>query len=218
MGDVAQVKRGSAGHRTAARWGRATTVVLGAGLAVGLTACAQPGGATFTPRPVQTISASAAPATSATPTPSATSATPTPTPTPTPTAKAVKATGSMAIFMEVSDALAGTCATKGSAPTITLADHSNEWYQTVDATVVLDANRKKVAGVDVAFGEDSEGFHWQLSYSAAKPARGTSAKLTASGTDWKVTGKLTAKQTRKGKSRTEVLPFTITARCAAAEW
>ncbi|MGC3992729.1 MAG: lipoprotein LpqH [Propionicimonas sp.] len=204
------------GRRPAARrWGSACAVVLGTGLAVTLAACATPASSSFTPKPIETITPSAPPTVSATPSEAPTSASATPTAT---QAKAVKATGTLAIYMTVTKKLAGTCRTVSGAPTITLADHDNEWYGTVDLTVVLDSSRSSVASIDGAFGEDSEGFTWKLGYSASDAAKGTSAALTTSGSSFTVSGKLTAKETRDGKTTTELLPYKITAKCAAGAW
>jgi hypothetical protein len=186
--------------------------VLGAGLAVSLAACTG-GGADFTPKPVVTITPSGPSKPPTSPSGPATSASPS-----TPSKPAVKATGSVAIFMTVSKAMTGTCQTVDGPPTITLADHSNDFYGTVDATVVLDGDRKQARSVDMAFGEDSEGFTWKLGYDAASPAKGTSATLSVSGTTYTVSGKLTAWETRKGKTTTEVKPFKITAKCASSNW
>lgn len=212
-GDVADQANKVAAER-AARWGRAVAVVLGTALAVSTSACTWGGSTQFTPKPVETITPSAPqkPSASPTKTPSATPTSAAPTPDP------VDATGTMAIFLTVSDALKGTCQTGDGAPTIKLADHANEWYGTVDLTVVLDAARKKVASVDGAFGKDSEGFTWKLGYNAAKPAKGTSGKLATSGNTFTVSGKLLARETRKGTTRTEVLPYKITAKCRDSKW
>ena len=184
-------------------------------MAVTLAACVQSGDSGFTPKPIETITPSA-PTTSATQTPtqSATSASP----SVTPTKPAVKASGTMSIYGEISKALTGTCQTVDGAPTITLADHANEFYKKVDLTAVLDATKKTAASVDVAFAEDSEGFAWTLSYSAAQPVAGTSAKVRVSGSTYTISGKLQAKETRKSKTITEVLPFTIVAKCAGTDW
>lgn len=194
------------------RWGRAAAATLGTGLAVSLAACATASPA-FTPKPVVTVSPSAPPKPSS-PTTSASS----PTPAASATKASVKATGRLALFMPVTTALAGTCRTAGGASTITLADHKNDFYQTVDATVVLDAARKSVRSVDVAFGEDTEGFTWKLEYRSSKPVKGTSAKLATSGRTHTVSGKLRAVERRGDDTRTEVLPFKLVAKCAAADW
>ncbi len=214
MGGVADHDLRSARRRTAARWGRATAVVLGAGLAVSLAACTDPGGPDFTPKPIETITPSA-PATSASPTEAATSATPSTTPT---VREGVKATGSMSIYGAVSKALKGTCQTADGGPTITMADHANDFYGKVDTLVVLSPAKKSVVAVETTFEEDSEGFTWELTYASADPVAGTSAKVSTSGTTYTISGKLQSKETRKGKTRTEILPFTIVAKCAGADW
>lgn len=212
-GVAAGMRGGAVG--AGARWARAGGVVLATGLVVSLAACSPTEPGDRTPRPVETITASAAPEPSASPTVSATPTTPSPTPS---TAEPVDATGSMAIFAPVSEALAGTCSTTDAGPTISLSDPDNEFYRSVDVTVVLDADRAGVASVAVEFEEDSEGFHWELSYDASDPAKGTSGKLAVSGRTYTVSGKLTAEETRKGKTRTEVLPYRIVARCASRQW
>jgi hypothetical protein len=177
---------------------------------VSLAACVQ---ADFTPKPIQTITPSSPP-TSAAPTGSTNSATP----SETPSNAGVKATGSMAIFGEVSKALTGTCATGDSGPTIMLADNNNDFYGKVEATLVLDAAKKDLVGVTASFAEDSEGFAWELAYSSSETVKGTSAKLSTSGSTYTASGKLQSKETRKGKTRTEILPFTIVAKCAGTNW
>jgi hypothetical protein len=190
-------------------------VVLGAGVVVGLTACAS-GGPGFSPKPIETVTPAVPPKTS--PGTASASTTPSTSPSSTPTQPAVKATGSMALFGTVTKALSGTCRTVDGAPTIKLSDHSNEFYGTVDATLVLKPGKAAITSVDAAFGEDTEGFTWKLSYSAASPAAGTSAKLVGSGNTYTVSGKLKAEETRKGKTIEEVLPFKVVAKCAGAEW
>ncbi len=178
-----------------------------------LAACVQAGGSDFTPKPIQTITPSSPP-TSAAPTGSTNSATP----SETPSNAGVKATGSMAIFGEVSKALTGTCATGDSGPTIMLADNNNDFYGKVEATLVLDAAKKDLVGVTASFAEDSEGFAWELAYSSSETVKGTSAKLRTSASTYTASGKLQSKETRKGKTRTEILPFTIVAKCAGTNW
>ena len=124
----------------------------------------------------------------------------------------------MALFGTVSEQLTGTCRTLDGAPTITLTDHANEFYTTVDVTVVLTPDKKSVTSVDGEFGEDSEGFTWKLAYQSSKPATGTSAIVKTSASTSTVSGKLTAKETRKGRTTTEVLPFKITVKCASSAW
>ncbi len=182
-------------------------------MAVTLTACVN-NGPEFTPQPVETITPSATPRTPSVP------ATPTATPTPgsTQAPPASKATGSLALFAPVTTVLAGRCETKSGAPTVTLADHKNDFYGTVDVTLVLKSGKAAVDSVDITFGEDSEGFTWKLSYDSAAPAAGTSAKLAVSGSTYKVSGKVKALETRKGKKLEEVLPFTLVAKCAGSQW
>lgn len=184
-------------------------------MAVSLAACVQTGGTDFTPRPIETISATpSAPATSASPTDPATSETP----SATPTRSAVKATGSMSIYGQVSKALKGTCGSADGGPTIAMVDNANDFYGKVDTTVVLDESRTIVVEVQATFEEDSEGFTWELAYTSASPVAGTSANVTSSGNTYTISGKLQSNETRKGKTRTEVLPFKIVAKCASANW
>ncbi|MFT4110998.1 hypothetical protein [Propionicimonas sp.] len=207
-----------AGRRPSVRrWGSACAVVLGTGLAVTLAACAGTGGNDFSPKPIQTITPSTASTASSTPSTSPTSST-TASASATPTTASVKATGSLALYMTVTKKLVGTCRTVSGSPTVTLADHDNEWYQTVDLTVVFDSSRTSVASIDGAFGEDSEGFTWKLGYSGSEPAKGTSAALTGSGSSFTISGKLTAKETRDGKTTSELLPYKITGKCASGAW
>lgn len=191
-------------------------MTLGVGLAAGLAACGT-GGTAFTPKPVVTITPTPA-APGSGPTSPSPSVTPSQPPSAPPSTPAVKATGSMGVFMTVTEALSGTCRTVDGAPTIAMTDPKNEFYTSVKVTVVLTASRKAVSSVATTFEEDSEGFTWKLGYDAAKPVKGTSAALTVSGSTYTVKGKLNALETRGGKTRTEVLPFTIVARCASAQW
>jgi hypothetical protein len=135
-----------------------------------------------------------------------------------PATPSVKASGTLAFYMTVSKALAGTCKTVSGDPTITLADHANEFYKTVDATVVLDAKKAAVTSVKAALGEDQEGFAWKLSYQSPNSDKGTSAALKVAGNTYTISGKLTAKETRGSKTITETLPFTIVATCAGSKW
>ena len=68
----------------------------------------------------------------------------------------MKATGSLALYSEASKKLAGTCATKSGVPTLTVADRANDFFGTIDATMVLSARRTTVSKLTIALGEDSE--------------------------------------------------------------
>lgn len=199
----------------AARRGRTALAVLGIGVAVGLSACGTGGGGDFTPKPVVTITPSAPSPSPSTPTPSPT-ATETPTNTPT-TTPAVKARGSLTFFKQnlVSDTFTGTCRTVAGEPTIKLADPKNDFYGVVELEIVLGGDRKSVATIEGDFGEDSESITRRIAYTAAKPAKGTSATLKTSGNTHTITGK--AEMFEDGRA-TDPIPFTIKAKCARAGW
>lgn len=185
---------------------RLAALAIGTGLAIALSGCAlQSGDSTsFTPSPIITES----------PTPTASPSTATPSAVP--TTEPVDATGSMSMYMTVTKKLSGTCQTTEDGPTIKLTDRVNDFYEVVDFTILL--GEDKVQSIDGTFKTDTEGFAWTLSYDALNPVAKTSAKLTASDNKYTISGKLQAVQTRKSKTRTEVLPFKITATCASSEW
>lgn len=214
--------------------GRTAWATAGAVLALALTGCAvvQPGTpATTSPSvtspsptltegsPSPSLSPSPTqPTQSVTPTPSTTpTGTPSPTATATPTSSptggpAVKATGTMLTFSNlVSDQLAGACEVKKGVPTLTLADKKNDFYETVEVVVALKAGRDAVASVRAAFGEDFEGTTRKLVH----PETGTSAKLSAKGSTYTVTGKILMYEGSSKKG--SLVPFTVTATCAG-EW
>ena len=195
------------------------------GLATALSGCAvdPPDGVTTAP-PSPTISrTTAAPCPSVTgtpPLPSATTIVPTPTSTtatstitPTAAPSAVKATGSMLTYSNlVSDQLVGTCQTTEDAPGFTLSDAQNDFYGTVDATVVLKAGREAVTSVRADFGEDFEGTTRKLTH----PETGTSATVSAKGSAYTIKGKL---RMYEGSSKQGTLvPFTIAVTCAGDTW
>ncbi len=185
---------------------------LGAGLSLALTGCLQPGGG-FTPAPVVTHT----PSPSA-PSPSTSAPSPSPTATPTPSDRpGVKASGSLVFFKRnlVSDAFTGGCRTQGGAPTITLTDSRNDFYNTVELKVVLAADKAAVRSISGDFGEDSELIVRKLGYDGENPAKGTSAKVKLSGTTWTISG--TAEMLEDGAA-VDPIPFTIKARCADQDW
>ena len=143
----------------------------------------------------------------------ATAATPMPTPTPSPSVPSVPATGSMLFFANpVTDKLTGTCAV-GESVTIVLADHKNDFYSTVDVTVVIDPATLTVASVSTITGEDGEEGTHNMSFTAAAPVAGTSARLVGTGPDYKITGTMQDLETRHSKQTMTLIPFTIKANC-----
>lgn len=195
------------------RRGRAVAVAAAGGLAVMLAACAP--SASSTPTPTPTVMSSSVP--TATPPPSSPTASSTPSsPTSTPSVNpVVKATGSLALYADVSSTLTGTCHVVDGVPTLELADHSNEFFGTVDVVIELSPERDAVASLTADLGEDFEQIERRISYDAEKPAKGTSTKLTVSGSTYKLTGK--AKNVEEGKDA-GTIPFAITATCAGSDW
>lgn len=179
---------------------------------VGLSACATLGlGAT----PSHSIQASAPESATSVPvTPSASSASA----TPTPSAKPVSATGRMNLYNNlVSKAFVGTCAKVDDQPTLALSDKRNDFFETVEVSVVLDADAGAVASIDAAFGEDAEGITRQLAYSSDPKLKGTSAALVENGgTDYSITGKAMIYEDKATKG--ELIPFSIQVKCASADW
>ena len=130
----------------------------------------------------------------------------------------VKATGSLDLFAPTSDALAGTCATTGGVPTLTLSDRANDFFDGVDVTVRLDAAKAKVAAVSIHLGADSEEYVRDLSYTAANPAKGTSSTLKVSGRTYTVSGKLAVVETKGSKRTTSLMPYALKVTCAPGAW
>lgn len=196
-------------------------VMAGCGLAVTFAGCAPLGGTATPAATVTTSTPASTPAATPTLTPATTAAsTPTATGTPsatlTPSGKpAVKATGSMSLYAEVTRSMTGRCQVVGGVPTLTLADHKNGFFQTVDVVVKLASGRKAVASLTAELGEDSELITRRISYDAAKPAKGTSAKLTVSGNTYKLSGK--GQNLEDGRSA-GLIPYAITATCAGSGW
>jgi hypothetical protein len=193
-----------------------TAVVAATGmatvLAAGLVGCGLlPGSPSARPAPTPSVSTSAAtPSESVTPSVSVTSATPTPTAPP-----VVKATGQLTFFKSnlVSKAFVGTCAVVSGKPTVTLADHKNDFYNTVDLTVVLVADGGDVASIAGAFGEDSEKL---VTRTLVHPDKGTSAHLVTSGGEYRITG--SAMLYEDGSKNGSLIPYSIIAKCAKGDW
>ena len=220
MGGVAGVTTSRAS--SAPDWRKAIAVIAGCGLAVTLAGCARPDGTTTTATTVAASTPAPSPTLTTTTTPTA-ATTPTSTPTATPSESTatpsgkpgVKATGSMSLYAEVSRTMAGTCQVVAGVPTLTLADHKNGFFQTVDVMVRLASGRKAVASLTAELGEDSETITRRITYDAAKPAKGTSAKLTVSGNTYKLSGK--GQNFEDGRSA-GTIPYAITATCAGSGW
>ncbi len=124
-----------------------------------------------------------------------------------------KASGSMKLYAnEVSSRFTGTC-TVGDTIKIAVGDHANDFYGTVDVTVVLNGDATKVASVMAVFGEDTEGISRQISYNGSAPAKGTSAKLTAAGQRYQVSGNGLAVETRNGKDSSRLIPYSLDLTC-----
>lgn len=153
-----------------------------------------------TPSAPPTVSSSASPSPAGSSTPAAVS----------------KATGSLQFFqMAVSKKLVGVCS-KSSNLSITLSDPKNDFYESLDLTVLIDPMQSQVISVTGDLGADSEGFTWHLSYDSTAPAAGTSANVTGSDRGYTISGVLASAQTRHGKTTTQNLPFTLKAICQAA--
>ncbi len=206
--------------RTGGSWAR-TSVILAAAVTAALAGCAKTPPvldppATAVPAP---SSAEPSPSGSASATPSESSSastTPSSTPSSTPSDKpAVKATGSLALYSEASKKLAGTCATKSGVPTLTVADRANDFFGTIDATMVLSARRTTVSKLTISLGEDSESIVRTISYNAAQPAKGTSLDLTGKGATFTAKGKLS--NTENGQPA-GTIPVTLTITCANTNW
>lgn len=188
-----------------------------AGLAVSLSACSWLGGDSFATQVPQASVTPANPSPTPRPTPASTTPSPTATPSRTPTKPAAKGTGSMTLFSNaVSNAFVSTCKTAKGSPTIVLTDNNNDFFGTVDVTLVLNSAASAVASIDGVFGEDSEGITRKLAFAAARPAKGASAVLTKSGMTYKVVGK--AMVYEDGAKQGSLIPYSITAKCASSDW
>ena len=164
--------------------------------------------------PSETPSPSSTPTASGSPSASASKPSVTPSVTAT-TGPAVKATGSLKLFAPATSKLVGSCQNRAGAPTLTVADKKNDFFNTIDATLVLAAGKKTVAKLTIALGEDSELIKRTLTFEAAKPARGTSAALSVSGSTYKVTAKLANAADGKPAG---TMPVTLTLTCAGSNW
>jgi len=114
----------------------------------------------------------------------------------------------------VSSKFTGTC-TMGDQPVLELADHKNDFYSTVDLTIVLSSADGTVSTLLAVFGEDSEQITRDLAYSAVNTVTGTSAKLTVSGSTYRVAGTAQATEDRYGKKTTRLIPFTVKVNCGS---
>lgn len=200
------------------------TVAVTAGLALAVTGCAktQPGGVVATspvavPSDTPLISESPTATTSESAT-TTSSTRPSASTSPTGTASsgpAVKALGTLKLFAPTSKKLTGTCQNKAGMPTLTVADHKNDFFHTVDATVVLSGDKSAVSTVTIALGEDSEEITRTITYDSAKPATGVSAKLSVKGPLYTVTGKLA---NAEDGTPAGTIPVTLVITCASTKW
>ena len=209
-----------------------TLFVAAAAAALGLTGCARtppadyptasPTATASDPSPTSPDSPTATQPTTASGSPSsAGSATPSSTPTsssPTPTTPgtSVSASGSLKLYFEASKKLAGSCSTADGVPTLTGADRRNDFFGTVDASLVLTANRSGVQKLTIELGQDSERISRTLSYTATDSAKGTSAKLTVKANAYTVTGKLAVSE--NGADPSGTMPVTLKLTCASGKW
>ncbi len=153
------------------------------------------------------------------PTPAPTSARPSPSPTSSPSvvaptqAESVKATGSLQFNgFGVSEVMTGTCTT-ADPMTVTLRDPKNEFYSTVDATVIIDKANLELDSVSIITGADGEGGIHKVTYSVSAPVEGTSARLTGSGPDYQISGTMTDQDSPHGKPVTTLIPVVLSFRC-----
>ena len=172
------------------------------------------------PTAVSSVSASSSPSTSPSvpsPSPSDSASSPSsPSLSPTPTdGPGVKGTGTLKLFAVASRKLVGTCSEPGGFPVVTLADHKNDFFGTVDVQLTLDSERTSVSLLTVDLGEDSELITRQLSYDATQRAAGTSAALTVKGGTFRVVGKLASKEDGKDAG---TMPVDLTVVCAGTDW
>lgn len=190
-----------------------TSVGAATGMAIvlttGFTGCTLFAPSPATPAPSQVATSAATPSSPATPTVSPTSASASPS-----TAAAVKATGQLSLYKNnlVTKAFTGTCVVAAGKPTVTLADHKNDFFGTVDLTIVLSADGGDVASITGALGEDSE----LITRKLAHPDKGTSAELVTSGGVYRISGKLMAYE-NDAKTGT-LIPYSIVATCATSDW
>jgi hypothetical protein len=153
-----------------------------------------------------------------TPPTSAQPSTPTPSePTPSESEPAaVTASGSIALYQNVSTHLDGTCQRVDDAATFTLRDSEPEFFEKADVTVALETGDRTVALVTADFGEDSEGVAWKLTYDRSAGVKGASATLAVKAGTWKVSGKALVFEGASAKGR--LTPFSVSVTCAAGDW
>lgn len=188
-------------------------MAFAAGTVTVLAGCAKTPPALNPPASAVPGSPSASPAPSEPAPPAITgSATPQETPTSTP---GVKATGSLTLFTEASTSMTGTCRTSSGEPTLTVADHRNDFFGTVEATLLLSARRTTVTKLTIELGEDSELVTRRLSYDAARPGAGSSVDLTGKGSAFTVSGKLTAIANGKAAG---TIPVKLIITCSGGDW
>ena len=130
----------------------AAAVITGSAAVLGMTGCGQvpPTGASTIAVPASPSASPSEPSPSTSESASSPPATPTTPTTPTPSLSAtagpqVKATGTLKLFAVASKKLAGTCVETGGVPVLKLADHKNDFFNTVDVALVLNPARKTVS-------------------------------------------------------------------------
>jgi hypothetical protein len=126
----------------------------------------------------------------------------------------VKATGRLSLYKAnlVSKALVGTCSVVAGKPTVTLADHKNDFFTTVDLVIVLAADGGDVESLVGTFGEDQE----LVTRKMVHPEKGTSAHLSTSGAEYRISGN-TMMYEDDAKSGS-LIPYNLTAKCAKSDW
>lgn len=127
----------------------------------------------------------------------------------------VKATGSLRLFADASKKLTGTCQNKAGVPTLSVADKKNDFFNTIEVVLTLAGGKKTLTSLTIELGEDSELITRTLTYDAAKPAAGTSAKLTVSASAYQVTGKLA---NAEDGTAAGTMPVTLKVTCAGSSW
>ncbi|MFT4296233.1 MAG: lipoprotein LpqH [Micropruina sp.] len=168
--------------------------------------------------PLSTTAPSDTPIASASGTPGTSSESPSPSLSPSAPASdgpEVAATGTLKLYSPASTKLAGTCRSIAGVPTLTVADHTNDFFETVDVVVALSAQKKAVQKLTIQLGEDSELVKRSLSYDAAQPAKDTSAEVTAKGSEYTVSGKLASEENGKAAG---TMPVTLVVTCAGPDW
>lgn len=127
----------------------------------------------------------------------------------------IKATGRLTFYKSnlVSKELVGTCSGVDGKPTVTLADHRNDFYNTVDLTVVLASDGGDVASIAGDFGEDTEKL---VTRTLVHPDNGTSAHLVVSGGEYRISGN--GMLYEDGSKNGTLIPYSIIAKCAKSDW